>query len=285
MAEIDLPHSQEHVMAEESFSSPAAFDTVAVFVAFPRNVQGMRILDIGGGASAATLELRRRGAVAYAIDYRYKDIRDLKRSVDHYLGKPDFYQKKLPGDIPEEEFKKASEELQRELPTEADPRMWSMAIQITLDMIKDTRRKNIVQGAARQEREHNLSYVRQQRQARDAFFGNLARHSGNYLAALAGELPFQDNSFDFVFSLQTISFFLIRNREVFMNSVHEALRVLKPGGELQLQPWVGNPLVPWPNLTRITALALIQDLRSKGIRYMTKPTTQMTSPVLRILKP
>jgi SAM-dependent methyltransferase len=245
----------------------------------------MRILDIGGGASMATGELRRRGAIAYAIDYRYRDVRDLKHSVDVYLTKPEFYQKKFSQDIPEEELKQATQELQRELPPGADPRLWSMAIQMAQDVIKDPRQRGAVEKVVKRDRESSQLYVRKQRQARDAFFGNLGRHSENYIGALAGELPFQDDTFDFAFSLQTISFFLIRDREVFMHSVNEALRVLKPGGELQLQPWPGNPMVPWPKINNENAGALVRDLRSRGIRYAVKPTTPMTSPVLRVVKP
>lgn len=57
------------------------------------------------------------------------------------------------------------------------------------------------------------------------------------VAALAGRLPFPDNSVDVCFSVNCITELAGRNRGVFIGAVVEALRVLKPGGNLQLLIW------------------------------------------------
>lgn len=77
--------TREEQIAETSFSSPASFETVKATIDLPKELSGKYILDIGGGASSATFELRKRGALAFAVDYRYEDMDVLRRSVDKYL--------------------------------------------------------------------------------------------------------------------------------------------------------------------------------------------------------
>lgn len=79
------PIIREQKLAEESYSSAAPLRTVSYFIRFPEDVEGKYVLDVGAGASTATLELRRKGALAFAIDPRYNDLKDLKRSVDGQL--------------------------------------------------------------------------------------------------------------------------------------------------------------------------------------------------------
>ncbi len=69
-----------------------------------------------------------------------------------------------------------------------------------------------------------------------------------------------------------------------MGSIAEGLRVLKPGGELQLQPWLGSPREPWPTQWRKTATDLYTNLRGKGIKYTVERGSELTSPLLKIVK-
>lgn len=219
---------KEEQIAETSLSSPASLDLVKANIAFPTELKGKYILDIGGGASSATFELRKLGAIAFAVDYRYKDLKNLRRSVDEYLLGPS-----KGGPIP---------------PDEQD-------------------------------------YVNKQRRSRNTFFETIDKGYNYYIAALAGNLPFGDKTFDLCFSVQTISAFLIKDGGVFMNSIEEGLRVLKPGGELQLQPWLGSSILPWSKDLRKTAADLHTYLREKGIKYAVEPTADSWgSPRLRITK-
>lgn len=58
--------------------------------------------------------------------------------------------------------------------------------------------------------------------------------------ALAGSLPFRDESVDFIFSPDCITVFLIIKKEVFRDTIFEVLRTLKKGGQLQLSPCMGG---------------------------------------------
>ncbi len=228
MVEINRTIDPEKNIAEISFSSPASFETVKYCIDFPKELHGKYILDIGGGASSATFELRKRGAIAYAVDYRYKDLKDLKRSVDKYL----------------------------------------LGDSITRSMSADDK-----------------FYANAQRRSRNTFFETVDKTGYNYyIAALAGNLPFKDSMFDLCFSVQAVTRFLIQDYDVFIDSVKEGLRVLKPGGELQLQPWLGSRLAPWPIEWRKTATNLHTHLREKGIKYTIEETLPQASPRLRITK-
>lgn len=58
-----------------------------------------------------------------------------------------------------------------------------------------------------------------------------------YKAASAAQIPFPDNTFDFVFSIDTVTAFFDRHREMFFQSIKECLRVTKPGGCLKFTPF------------------------------------------------
>ena len=225
-------HADEMAIARESFSSPVAFDTAKTLIGFPGDVAGLWTLDVGGGASMVSSELRRRGAHAYALDYRYRDMGDLKRSVDAYLQKP---------------FKKIEEE-ERALAQSNLPPV----------LVRAERKRLAAQRMISQ------SYVKTQRQARDAFFGTIESQKPYLIPGLAGELPFPDNTFDFVFSIQVLTYFLIRDRETFFQGVNESLRVLKPGGQLQMQPWMGSPASPWDSQSQALGRELLNQLRQQG---------------------
>ncbi len=56
--------AKERRIAEESFSSAAPYDQVAFIMGLPEDVAGLRIVDIGSGASTAVAELNKKGAIA-----------------------------------------------------------------------------------------------------------------------------------------------------------------------------------------------------------------------------
>ena len=68
-------------------------------------------------------------------------------------------------------------------------------------------------------------------------FKSKKRRRGHYLIGLAGDLPFRDESVDFLFSNRCITFFLDRDWDLLKGAVDESLRVLKKGGEIQLSPF------------------------------------------------
>lgn len=102
---------------------------------------------------------------------------------------------------------------------------------------------------------------------------------------MSGNLPFKDGSFDFVFSLLSVSFFLVSDRDVFMKSIQEMVRVVREGGELQIHPWLGNPQVNW-TAEQVSNFRQAQHfLSSQGLNYSVEPASPTGSPRLRLVKP
>lgn len=141
-------------------------------------------------------------------------------------------------------------------------------------------------GPLREMMEGNKRYADCSRRAKDRFLWDYDKvRSSRYLEAYAGSIPLGDNFADFCFSLQCVSKFLIEDWEVFKNAVFEALRILKPGGQLKLQPWLGGT-IDWNGVRVRNARELQRLLSREGIPFASESCTHMfTSPVLRITKP
>lgn len=135
-------------------------------------------------------------------------------------------------------------------------------------------------------------YQRAQLAAMEAFRQDYQRNRDRYKAAFAGDLPFEDNSGDIVFSELAISHFLVRDRDVLFQAVDEGLRVLKPREEgvakerrsLVLHPW--KPPYLKPDQLQ-NAQALEASLRARGIPFTIEAIRNVpeASPRLRIIKP
>lgn len=112
----------------------------------------------------------------------------------------------------------------------------------------------------------------QERFARD--FKSRRIRRGIYIPALAGNLPFRDESVDFIFSTSCIVFFLDRKWDLLWRSVQESYRVLKPGGEIQISPLgaeilikTGDPEIDQENrVRRENQDRLIEELKRHGLK-------------------
>lgn len=261
--------NREQKLTQESFSTAAFYELVSRIINFPSELKGLTIVDIGAGASPAVLELQRRGAIAIAVDYRYKNPKEVKTSVD----------RQLTGANPIARGNKALQEkihkeVSEEIPFGANPHLWSLAVKM----------------AKTAEKGQEQQFIKMSRKARDEFLFNLKKGKIEAVAAFAGALPFKDNSLDFCYSLQCLSTFLLKDGEVFMGAIKEVLRVLKPGeglkpgGQLQIQPWISGR-VEWSETERQNALFLQKYLKENNIPYFVEATSPMASPRLRIIKP
>ncbi len=87
-----------------------------------------------------------------------------------------------------------------------------------------------------------LSPVQVQRAQERAKLAGLAVHT-QFLVADALNLPFADQSFDWVWSLESAEHFADKQK-----FLQEAYRVLKPGGVLMMATWCHRPIEPpgWP---------------------------------------
>lgn len=77
---------------------------------------------------------------------------------------------------------------------------------------------------------------------------------------------------------------MIEDQDIFIQSIAEAVRVLKKHGQLQLHPWNPNPKdALGPQASRSIA-ALIKYLEQKRIPYKTEQITPFSQPRLVIYK-
>lgn len=284
MAQEVNPVIREQGLAEQSYSTAAPLRTVSGFIRFPNDVRGKHILDVGGGASTATLELRKQGALAFAIDYRYKDLRGLKKSVDNQLNQITSSSNIPSADQLKRDMEKELEQLERNPLPGANPALWALTGKLTAEYMRrmptQLLRRQLEMTATA-----NKEYAKTGRRTRDYFFGSFDNGERPYVAAMSGNLPFKDGSFDFVFSLLSVTFFLASDRDVFMKSMEEMVRVVKNGGELQIHPWIGNPMVNWTVEQTSNFREAQHFLSSKSLRYRIEPVSPTGSPRLRLLKP
>lgn len=127
-------------------------------------------------------------------------------------------------------------------------------------------------------------YARSARKNMDIFFHAHKNREIQLIAASAENLPFRNASVDFIFSIQCISRFLIKDKDILINAVAEAIRVLKPGGQLQLHPWIST-VYEWDKEERRNARELIDYLKGQNIAYFVEAIDPTISPRLRVVKP
>jgi len=235
---------QEQDLAEESFSTANNFEHTSKIIDFPRQVAGLTIIDIGGGASTCVAELRERGANAISVDYRYYDRKKLKRSVDRKLA-----------DVP-------------------------AILNERVDQVRTNLRAFFTEDL---EVRGQQQFVRHSRKYRDRFFYNLESGHGQYITALAGFLPIRSDSVDFVYSAQAVSTFLLKEMGVFQNAMDEIFRILKAGGEVQIQPWISD-LFHWSNKEKENAHVFLQHLENSSISYQIEQLPGLRGPRLKIVK-
>ena len=72
-------------LTDGSYTSAYDFRAGDNPIVFPKEVSGLRILDIGSGGSNAFALLRERGAIVVSLDPRYKNISSIKAHLDEYL--------------------------------------------------------------------------------------------------------------------------------------------------------------------------------------------------------
>lgn len=255
---------QEKDIIERSYSTAANFRIVSHYIRFPSVVSGLRILDIGAGASPAILELKRRGARALAYDVRYRNLEEVKDSVEKVIADPSYSARQENRKREEEIFS----ELGKELPAGVNRDLWSLSAQMAQVSMNQA----------------NEEYFNIQRSSLKIFLEAAKNGEMPCVAGTATDLPFKDKSFDFIYSLQAVSQFLLENREVFMQSVSEALRVLKTDGQLQLHPWAPNPYSLQQSPARQSMVALMRFLKERNMPYRIEQFHPFSSPRIVVFK-
>jgi SAM-dependent methyltransferase len=157
------------------------------FYDLPKDVKGLRTLDLCAGMSDFAYGLRNRGAEAYALDLLYGDMKTLVER--HQLA-----------------FREVARDVFHTRPD--GPKA----------------------------RQIYRSYVQ-------AFNESLRKKPRFYVGASATALPFAGASFDLVTSFNGLFGTLDFDSRALNPALAEALRVLKPGGSLQLLPYQRGPIL------------------------------------------
>lgn len=79
-------------------------------------------------------------------------------------------------------------------------------------------------------------HVEEAQAAFEAQQKSMTKDPERYISAYATELPFPDNHFDLVFSVSSMFSHVDENAQALMQATREAIRVTKPGGEIQFSP-------------------------------------------------
>ena len=192
-----------------SFVSAVRFAVAKTMIDLPSDLHDKTILDIGGGASDFILNLRELGAHAISIDFRYKDLEELTAPYTGYL--KDFL---------------TQNPVHAEAVRLRQPSDGTSLLEKLGNFLKE---KMLEKGWG--------GYAVQSERTHKRFLEDVRSNGGtSYVAAFAERLPFKDNIADFCYSIECLSAFTINNKSAFIKSVSEAIRVLKPGGELQIYP-------------------------------------------------
>lgn len=256
---------------KDTYGSAARFELVANAIDFPRDLRGKVMVDIGSSASVAVKRLNERGARAYGVDFQYTSLESLVRSIEPSFTDEDRWNFPVARHI-EPNLRGEKGELPK---PSINP-----VIRLLGWFGEYTRDYRIWAEAA--------TYLRRSEKVYKEFLQdfNAVPKVGQYIAARGESLPFQDGSVDLVYSVTTLSVFVIRDRSAFMRSMQEALRVAKSGGQIQLNPWFEQSNSVWSPKEFVNANHLLGFLKVNNIPYMIEDDRKRESGgSLRIIKP
>lgn len=256
---------------QSTYGSAARYELVADAIDFPKDVKGKVILDIGSSASNAVKRLNKLGARAYGIDFQYAGLRNLVGSVEPSFTDPNRWNFPVARHI-EPKLRGKEGEL---------PKPEKNPVKRFLGWFGERLNDYGTWGPS-------ANYLRRSEAVYREFLQdfNSVHKVGQYIAARSEFLPFQDSSVDLIYSVEALSTFVIRDKDAFIQSMREALRVTKSGGQIQLDPWYDQSNPFWSARELRNAQDLLRFLKNKDITYsVEKHTQQESGGRLRIVKP
>lgn len=215
------------------------FRKIAKDIKFPGNLQGKVILDVGSGGSDTVAELRKHGANAFGVDLQYGNIPGLTIHLAQQLADPMAWVEGR--NWPALSKEEADQMLGLDQPPAPRFAQWMI--------------------------NHLGDYRARMALTHRHFLNDVSTRNGNYIAATAETLPFPDNSVDFYFSIEAITAFMLGTKRVFKRVMDEAHRVIKPGGEIQLHPWINPDPNYWSEQQVYNGMDYMNELRSKNIPF------------------
>ena len=185
--QTDLSPDVVLAIAAQAEVTGIAWKSLSRFYDLPRDLKGLRTLDVCSGMSDFAYGLRQRGAYAYALDLLYADWDMLRQR--HQEG-----------------FREVARD------------------------VFQTRRDSP------KARQIYRSYVQ-------SFQESLRKKPRFYVAGSATALPFADATFDLVTSFNGVFGTLDFDERSLVQALAEAVRVVKPGGSVQLIPYQKGPIL------------------------------------------
>lgn len=79
--------TSEHLLLDDTHTTARPSDWVFKLIHLLEPIPGKRIIEVCSGFSTSCMKLREQGAMAIAIDYRYKDLHRMVNSLQHYFDK------------------------------------------------------------------------------------------------------------------------------------------------------------------------------------------------------
>lgn len=220
-------------------TTAASFRRVSRDIDFPRNLRGKVVLDVGSGGSDTVAQLREREAIAFGVDIQYGNIPGLTIHLAQQLADPMAW---------------------------VEGRDWQdMTLEQAEQMLGLNRPEP--RGFAKWMINHTGSLTERMVLTHRKFLGDIATNPDHYIKATAEALPLNDNSVDFYFSIEAITAFMLGTRDVFLQVMEEAHRVVKPGGEIQLHPWISPNPTYWSEQQVYNGLEYMNQLRSSNIPF------------------
>lgn len=216
-----------------------SFGKVSKDINFPRNLYGKVVLDVGSGGSDTVAELKKRGANALGVDIQYGNIHGLTCHLAQQLVDPmAWVEGRNWPDITKEQ---AYEMLGVDQPMPPKFAQWMIS------HLGDPRSRMAL--------------------THRHFLNDASAKNSHYIAATAESLPFRDKSVDFYFSIEAITAFMLGTKRVFERVMDEAHRVIRPGGEIQLHPWISPDADYWSEQQVNNGIGYMKKLRAKNIPF------------------
>jgi ubiquinone/menaquinone biosynthesis C-methylase UbiE len=97
------------------------------------------------------------------------------------------------------------------------------------------------------DRNHGHSVNRDEISAFGRFTDSIKQNPERYKAGFASSLPFEDDFFDVVYSINSVLGYVDVDSAVLLRSVSEFIRVTKAGGRIILCPFKGGPVPDQPD--------------------------------------
>ncbi len=252
--------SSSHSYIKDIYGSAATFEYVAQTVGIPKDVKGLFFVDIGSSVSPVVKRLNEMGGYAIGIDYKYTSLKTLVTSVEPSFTNPNRWNFPITRHIPSY-LRGETKQDNSNKPSNPLTRLLYWIVESKNDYATWGDRASYLRQSERAYKEFLIDYQSKSRQ-------------GIYVAGRSERLPLTDDIADMVYSVASLSIFVIRDRQSFIDSMQEAIRITKPGGLIAIDPWFTQDNQVWTPTMLNNGENFLSLLDSKKIPYQISPKLQ-----------